>query len=479
MKRLVLFAALLALISCVHSTRGPASAPVSISCDQALQYLGAEKTLSNGEDEDFRFVTTLGHLHYLQDVYLPEVKKALPNPSEEVIAEFKRMQEDWKDFRSEDKYRAKVIKAMAKAVQSSPFFHDPEFGPKLACALTCSEPDKCEKKCKASGLRDLNEFLRLDKARTACSEIKNEQANFKPADFEVSFKRYQSAIFDRQKNALKLSQEIAELSDKVAKAFDPISKQMAKFKLAAAPKKPEPTEFEKKMEPFIAYLDTGAGHGSGFLAKAEGGTKLMTAYHVFGYDLELNWGPEKIQVFFREDFKNGKTVGREVVMESVLGKFTRMNDVILSDFKENRPGLKVAAKGHLPGKGQKFFSLGFPGSSEGYLRAVPCEFYGYSQSSQGKGTRYTFTCNSGRDRFPGMSGGPIVDEEGTVWGVNTNVGVITSRSLVASPIYRDDSGEIRFGLPSEGMSELCLNRKNWAVFERCQLMENQYETKIP
>jgi hypothetical protein len=475
----LLAAAFFGLTACAQVSRAPSSAPLNITCDLALQYLGAEHSLSIGEDEDFRFATTIGHLHYLKDVYIPEVKKALPNPSEDTIAEFKRMQEDWKEFHADGKERVRAIKMMTAAIQNGPFFHDPDYGAKLACALKCEDPVKCEKKCKATGYRELSQYLRINKARTACSEIKGEQAFFKPAEFEAAFKKAQANLLERQKNLMKLSQEMVELEDKVEKAYAPLMKEMAKFKISAAPKKYEPTEFEKKMEPFVVYLDTGAGHGSGFLAKAASGTKLITAYHVFGYDLELNWGPEKIEVFFRDDLKAGKSSGREMKMKSEHGKFTRMNDVIENDYPDNREGFKVAGKGRLPAKGQKFFALGFPSSTEGYVRAIPCVFYGYTQSSQGKGTRYTFNCNSGRDRFPGMSGGPVVDEEGTVWGVNTNVGVITSRSLVASPIYRDDMGEIRFGLPSQGMSELCLNRKSWAAYESCQLMENQYETKIP
>lgn len=479
MKQIVLTAAILVSISCAHSGREPASTPGNITCDLALQYLGAEPSLSIGEDEDFRYVRTIAHLHYLKDVYIPEVKKSLPKPSEDVILEFHRMLKDWKEFRADDKERLIAMKMMTAAIQKGPFFHDPEYGEKLACALTCEEPLRCEKKCKATGYREMSQLLRLTKARISCSEIKGEQAIFKPAEFAAAFKKSQSKILERQKMLMHLTQEMMDVEDQVGKVYAPLIKEMAKFKAPPAPKKYEPTEFEKKMEAHVVLLDTGAGHGSGFLARSRSGVKLMTAYHVFGYDLELTWGPEKAEVFFREDFRLGKTSGREIKLKSEHGKFTRMDDVLENDYPEKTGGLKVVGKGRLPAKGQKFFALGFPGTSEGSMRAVPCEFHGYAQSSQGKGTRYSFTCNSGRDRFTGMSGGPVVDEEGTVWGVNTNVGVVTSRSLVASPIYQDEAGEIRFGLPAEGLSELCLNRKNWSLYERCQLMESQYETKIP
>ena len=467
------------LISCTHPGRKPASDPVRPSCDQALQYLGAESLALRGEDADFRYVTTIGHLQYLLDVYLPEVKKTVAKPSEATIIEFNRMEQDWNEFRRDDKARAQVMKILKVQIEHGPFFHDPDYGSKLACVFKCDNPLKCEKKCKADGFKEISQVLPVVKAAIACSTLKGESAEFVATDFEASFKRYQPQILERHKMIIKLSQEMVDLEEKVAKVYNPLAKQMAKFKAKPRPKKYEPTEFEKKMEPYVALLDTGAGHGSGFLVKEKNETKLMTAYHVFGYDLELNWGPEKVDVCFREDFKAGKSNGKEIEMKSAHDRFSRMDDVLKNDYSDDRGGMKVVAKGRLPEKAQKFFALGFPGTTSGYLRAIPCQFYGFTQSSQGQGTRYTFSCDSGYDRFPGMSGGPIVDEEGAVWGVNTNVGVVTSRILVASPVYSDEDGVIRYGLPKFGLSELCLNRKNWAKFESCQLMENQFETQIP
>jgi hypothetical protein len=451
--------------------------PVRPACDQALQYLGAESLASRGEDTDFRFVTTLGHMHYLLDVYLPEVAKTAAKPSDGAVVEFKRMLEDWNDFRGNDKERERVLKTLKAQIDRGPFFHDPDYGSKLACVFKCDRPEKCEKKCKATGFKEISAILPVMRAAAACAVIEGESARFIASDFEAAFKRHQKQILERQKEVLSLSREMIALEDKVAKAYAPLIKQMSKHKVKAT--EPQETEFEKKMESYVALLDTSAGPGSGFLVKEKNETKLMTAYHVFGYDLELNWGPEKIEVFFRDDLKARKTNGKEIEMKSAAGRFSRMDDVLENDYPENRPGLKVVGKGRLPEKGQKFFALGFPATSEGRLRAIPCRFYGFTQSSQGQSARYTFMCDTGRDRFPGMSGGPIVDEEGVVWGVNTNVGEIASRILIASPIYSDENEVVHHGLPKYGLSELCLNRKNWAQYERCQLMENQYEKQIP
>jgi hypothetical protein len=88
------------------------------------------------------------------------------------------------------------------------------------------------------------------------------------------------------------------------------------------------------------------------------------------------------------------------------------------------------------------------------------------------------SCEQTSVMLEGMSGGPVIDEVGNVWGVTTE-GTSPGGLLMASPVFRNADGGVQMGFQGYQVSDLCLNPKDWSSLQRCQLMPNQFEKQIP
>ncbi len=490
MRPIILLAAFLLPVSCSHVVRQPATeqAPPSSQarCALAFQNFLNQDLIESGEGPKVRYVSFTGQANYLLESGIPEYTKRLQSirtqnlcARQMEISEIENVVELWNGAYQHSKERARLLKLIRKQAQSGPFFNDPQYGNKLVCMYDCDEPAKCVKKCKAEGFSEFNKLFPLDNLAMSCVHVTSDgQPVFSPENFVKNFNRYVPGLHARINEIIEAAEEVIEVSAKVQEKIAPLAAAVKAMKKKPSSCKNAASDMSVKMEPSILYIDNTVGTGSGFLVDVKNETRIVTAYHMFSLDLGLTWEPQKSELFFRKDFLNRKSQGVPYTFNPKAGRFARMSDVLQVEFPTPHPTLKVIQKGRFPSVDQKFWSVGFPGSSNGLLRAIPCQFYGITQALNGQGARYVFNCENGAEKFPGMSGGPLVDEDGTAWGVNTNVSMITGQ-LIVSPIFRDDDGEVRHGMPQYQVVDLCLQPKNWSRHERCQLMENQYEENIP
>jgi S1-C subfamily serine protease len=214
-----------------------------------------------------------------------------------------------------------------------------------------------------------------------------------------------------------------------------------------------------------------AASGSGFFIEAGGQKYLLTAAHVSQVSVQAS---EQILAF---TIGESKLIEQEE-MELSPGEFNAALDVSLKKTSRKVPALKAASAHELSTlePGHRFYALGFPLNKNGRAVAIPCWFEGFAPGQrQSREAQMLLYC-PGRTRAVGISGGPLVDEQGRVWGMNSSEAAY-SGALLVTPIL-EDHGRLQLGVQQVFLSSLCYER-NLASPRRCQVMPNMFETQVP
>jgi hypothetical protein len=216
---------------------------------------------------------------------------------------------------------------------------------------------------------------------------------------------------------------------------------------------------------------TEASSGSGFFVEAGGQKYLLTAAHV------SQIGPQASEQTLTFTTGESKSLEREE-MKLSPGEFNAALDVSLKKTSRGTRALKAASARELVTleSGRRFYALGFPLNKNGRAVAIPCSFEGFAPGQrQSREAQMLLYC-PGRARAVGLSGGPLVDEQGRVWGMNSSEAAY-SGALLVTPVL-EDQGRLQLGVQQTFLSPLCYER-NLAFPRRCQVMPNMFESQIP
>jgi hypothetical protein len=156
------------------------------------------------------------------------------------------------------------------------------------------------------------------------------------------------------------------------------------------------------------------------------------------------------------------------------GYFDRGNDIIQAPASGDFKPLEVIAESNVPMRGQRFHIAGFPGGSRENFQMYDCTFLGFDRSFSRDSEQmvYVMNCPGVPGALNGMSGGPVVDDFGRVWGVVSEHSQIVGRVFVA-PISRDKQGGINMGFQTIFTTDNCF-RDNMLGLKRCQVMPNAF-----
>lgn len=203
-------------------------------------------------------------------------------------------------------------------------------------------------------------------------------------------------------------------------------------------------EAAKTMEAGVAKLDVEErGSGTGFyFAAPNGKTYLASARHV------PTLGGDYTEPLYAVTKPGGSLFSFHIEP----GKYDYENDSVLEEADPQEHPLKLVDSNEQPAFGQLFRAGGFPGVANGKFTTIDCRFQGYGPNVNG-GMAYFLHCPV---NIPvnGMSGGPLMSEDGRVWGIAVNQ-VEEQGLLVASPISTAKNGEPKFGVEGTFLTDHC------------------------
>lgn len=181
---------------------------------------------------------------------------------------------------------------------------------------------------------------------------------------------------------------------------------------------------------------------------------ISSAYHVVGE-------PGKMLISYKYPL---------AISDDYLSKFDQAQDGY--SFESNQTpealssnAMSVVSYGRVPTVGQTFLIAGFPSYAGGNSAVLKCRFVGFVPSAVDNGapsykeTRvsYGFDCPGAQGHIGGMSGGPIYDENETVW-ANVTYHLPGQNLVGAVPISVDTAGTVHYGIEQKVVSDSCYTR---------------------
>ncbi|MBY0315506.1 MAG: serine protease [Bdellovibrionales bacterium] len=163
------------------------------------------------------------------------------------------------------------------------------------------------------------------------------------------------------------------------------------------------------------------------------------------------------------------------------GSYDASQDVTLGEARTVNFALPLVEAERRPQIGQRFVIAGFPGNRESNFTTHRCVFRGYTDLADGRpNAGYLIYCPSAESLVSGMSGGPMVDESGKVWGT-IHAGDTGNRGLViVTPMARSAQGDVQIGIRQPMLSDHCYRLTEQSTERhRCQVFPNSRETQVP
>lgn len=469
------YLSLLLLVSCQTVSRKPAAEFKVDICDNTF-----ESTFEIVNDPE-HFAFGLAQMNYLNDGYLAEVRQQSSRQCavRHIDQRLSRIAFFTKTIVSK--------KLMFDELQRGQVFTDKNFPEKAACFAECTgkEESECEQKCKVTKKAvEAHQFFQLVPMSRACYNYFTDMS-FRKDRFQQHLTKYLPLY---RKFMIQNKKPLGEFVDALFTAEDKLKKLKAELAPAAgdgecadsdvpifntARKAVFAIQQERKSETSGQFtVETGTGF---WVQGKDGEARFFTAHHVRNdKGTELNGG------FIKMAFDGTGTSDKEPEYRSEPGFFNFGMDITQGTGDFQGPFLPVVEAGRQPRPNQKFYLMGFPAAGGGAFKTMACYFRGYSKRIQpkSKGTTMQFYCDQPYIVLEGMSGGPVIDDTGTVWGVITER-ADPSGLIFASPIFRASDGDLQMGFQGYYLSDLCLNPKDWSSYQRCQLMPNQFEKQIP
>lgn len=502
------------------------------SCSKAFQL---ELARQGGDDPELGELSSSNarvFIHYVSEAFPKEFKARLSEAQTKqgcqkwrpLAALEKELQVKIKGWDDNIK-NLELAADMVDTFVTDPAFSDPNLAEKMGCLMPCmldaedgdrqddegAEPEtqeeheeyygsrKCSSRCNLN-LKEITKVLRmvnLHSVARACAE-RNEDDRivaFHTEEFVANLKPFLVSV---RKPLLAMAPHVRQgvaLKDPVHKRFTEMKDEVAAL-LKAKPKQlkcPEPAlpAWTKTLPRSVVHLsmNEGGARGSGFFVEGpHGESRFVTVNHNYSNrEDRMEWHKKKLTVstaaelaaenkYWRaNDPKAKRPAQRKMEIEPEPGKFNRGMDLFFKNEKWNGPLLKVVDAGTLPKPGQKFFISGFPQIKGITLTTYPCTFLGFgrAQTPTGRDVAYAFKCPAMEGNVGGMSGGPILDENGRVWSALSHQTELAAM-VFGSPVFRGRDGELQLGFREPFLSDDCLD-ETMSGRRRCQIMPNMFD----
>ncbi|MBY0315508.1 MAG: serine protease [Bdellovibrionales bacterium] len=181
---------------------------------------------------------------------------------------------------------------------------------------------------------------------------------------------------------------------------------------------------------------------------------------------------EVVDANVREKVENGQVLNFRVTPQT----HDRARDIAIGDARrENRNQfMPVISSTEKPRVGQRFVLAGFPSNRNSEFTTHDCTFKGYGSIDQYSNERtYLIYCPSAESMVSGMSGGPLIDQSGRVWGVAHAADDGDTNLIHVSPLSRSSDGRTRMGIQETFDSDDCYRLAN-ETYERhrCRIRPN-------
>ncbi len=481
MKALYLALIALTVASCTHLSRRPAATgwkSFESRCEAEIQQTVSASAIDVGEPRQMSLLNASLHIAQYE----------VPNRARAMIAR-KDMtcerSEALSTLATEISTKAEALSNVRLSLEvftdsitllaASAILQDPAFARKASCVAMCQgeDPD-CARDCSVTPefIRQMTTSDRILSMVGNCVDFEGKEPNAVMI-FEQLFNNYRSRLLENirvsARDAPSLLRRMRTVESELAALLPKVQVESLSEKLPQCPAKPPPAwhVLARKSITLVSH-EVGPGKvlGSAFHIYAAGSTRLVTAEHVF------NSGFGRIELDPKE-LENGRT-NKPVLFRPAPGFFDRGNDIVQTPVDDTYPRLSVNSQSRLPTAGQRFQIAGFPGGQLGPVTFYDCTFFGYDRSfHQGsEQAAYVLSCPTMPETIEGISGGPMLDEHGTVWGVVSYYSPTLGR-VYASPMSRDANGSIIMGIQNIYQTDLCL-RENMLGLKRCTMMPNAY-----
>jgi hypothetical protein len=224
----------------------------------------------------------------------------------------------------------------------------------------------------------------------------------------------------------------------------------------------------------VVTLRLAGGIGSGFIVNVEGSRRVVTAAHVFDKSRLKHLHTQSVSVY--PAFSVGKGDSPKVSTVSFVvapGMQDFSNDISTALYPEKSETFNVIESGKVPDPKGVYYIAGFPDSEPGF-QIYPCEFKGISQGiGRDPKPGYSFECHDVKGHIQGMSGGPVFDQDGKVWGVISYQVNLLNR-IIARPLSQNSHGKLILGFQEAFSTPYCAAEDNES-FHTCQIVPGASE----
>lgn len=181
------------------------------------------------------------------------------------------------------------------------------------------------------------------------------------------------------------------------------------------------------------------------------------------------------------------------------GRFDRSNDMIISRERrwDDNSSFSVVSHESVPIVGQKFMIAGYPENRQMEFTIHSCVFKGFIEIKDSEAMGYLLYCptiesslqRDGLDAggtIKGMSGGPVVDDDGIVWGAVESTDLEEYNYVHVAPVSKDKTGKILMGVqtvvsPTKNSKNCYRIIESTSSYEpyACQVFPGSNEFPIP
>lgn len=484
MKKIYVSGFLLILLACVHARRGPASDELLFprsQCEAAFNSLTNE--LDFNSDQNTWLASARRGFEYLRSGFPQEVDGLMDKsrPICERVQSLSEIQRDLKVKREAvQSVNDELSQRLAKLEDrlTYPMMRDSRFEERVSCVLDCSlkKAVACARLCQVDQIfvdqvlmddaiveihktcaidgGDFNGLLRANLPKWR--ELVNTEIEvFRKMEHDSQLAQQDLQSIEIRLRKEKIDTKSLSCEASVSPSWIPsVSRAVSIVERKNTEFRSDDTAPEKHQSGFgtIFFIDAGRGEVRG-----------VTAEHI--YNENDRWGD-----FSSRAFKYSQTSQN---MQPEPGLYNRGLDIIQTRVTGGRTAsLRLIEAGAIPQIKQKFYLAGFPLVRDKKFTVYKCGFLGFSRSRvpRSTSTAYVLSCPNVHGHIGGMSGGPVVDEGGRVWGMISDHDRFLGRVYVA-PLSMTPDGQVQMGIQQYFLSDQCFGDGE-ANPRRCQVMPN-------